>query len=127
MAHELRALLSQLEELQMAKAEDALLDVPNRIGALDEDYRQIIGWVWAGGRQRHELVEDATEYANLECEHVRLGQGEKKRHENSIACWSVTKGHPLFNIGSIYVVPAPVELVWKAASSGIGKKARAMR
>ena len=78
------------------------------IGAMHPKYREIVGWIWAGTRQRHEIVEDAANYADLERERVRLGQGEKKRHENSVACSSVTKGDPLFNIGAMYVVPAPV-------------------
>ena len=79
--------------------------VDGRVGAMHPKYREIVGWIWAGTRQRHEIVEDAANYADLERERVRLGQGEKKRHENSVACSSVTKGDPLFNIGAMYVVP----------------------
>ena len=71
-------------------------------------YRDIVSWIWAGTRQRHEIVDDAANYGDLERGRVRLGQGEQKRHENSVACSSVTKGDPLFNIGAMYVVSAPV-------------------
>ena len=46
--------------------------VDGRVGAMHPKYREIVGWIWAGTRQRHEIVEDAANYADLERERVHL-------------------------------------------------------
>ena len=56
----------------------------------------------------HNLTLLIMHCTNAPVHELKRGQGEKKRHENSVACSSVTKGDPLLKIGAMYVVPAPV-------------------
>ena len=108
MAREFRALLSQLEEWQMARPEANLLEDLEEAKEVDWRSKFLrLAAAMRGLKKNFFLSAKHGQRAQLWMPWNK-GHFNILPHENSVACSIVTEGDPLFKIGAMYVFPSPV-------------------